>query len=377
MRVLIACGGTGGHIYPGLAVAEVLKKDGAQILFVGTAERMEADLVPRAGYDLATIKIVGFNRSLSFRNIFRNLINLIRLATLLPLFSSMRIIRRFRPDVIMGTGGYVCGPVLLAGKLLGYPTLVCETNSYPGLTNRILARLVDRVTLGYEVSRKFFPTKTNMTVTGSPVRPSFFSQSNKSDPVIDELNPQRKTILVVGGSLGAAAINKAVQEACGILDTNELLANSLQVIHVLGKRFFSAAKSAELKAKFIHLRYLPVDYIHEMAGVMQHTDLIICRAGASVISEVTTVGLPAICIPWSGAAEDHQTLNATMLRKAGAGMIISDQELCGEALAQAVQEILCNDSRLEEMKHASRSLAQIDASEQIVKIVKEMGRGDS
>jgi len=356
MRVLIAAGGTGGHIYPGIAVAnEVMRRDPAStVRFVGTARGLENRLVPHAGFELSIIESSGLkNVSMAAR---------LRGLFVLPqsILAARRLIREFRPDIVVGAGGYVSGPVLLAAAMLGLPTLVMDSNALPGWTNRRLARFVDRATVSFAEALPYFRGKG--VLTGNPVRSEFFEIPAKPR------DAKRFDLLIFGGSQGARAINDAMIEALPHLAE---MKEALHITHQTGEsefdkvqRGYEAASwraSAEVKR-----------YIDDMVGEFARADLIICRAGATTSAELVAAGKGAIMIPFPLAADDHQRKNAEALERGGAARMILQKDLSGERLASEIMALLHEPERITEMEIAGRKLARRDAAAATVELMAEL-----
>ncbi len=364
MKILFTGGGTGGHIYPALAVADKLKSRLAEldVLFVGTETGLEAEIVPQAGYDLKTIPVEGFPRRLTWR----------WLVTAgkagLGLLQANRIISDFNPDIVVGTGGYVAGPTVLAAALRGVPTLIHEQNAYPGLTNRMLARVVDKIALTTDQADQYFNYSEKTVVTGNPVRPEILSKRKLPAYRELDLDPQRKVILIVGGSRGAKSINQALVDIYSDLQTTDW-----QVIHITGKRDFSwvAEKAEQQGLENLEAGELRIEsYLHNMASALAAADLIVSRAGATMLAEVNACGLPAVLIPYPHAAENHQEYNARALEEAGAAEVILDKELTGKKLFRIIKEIV--NYRLEEMGRASENMGQLRAADKIIDLILEL-----
>lgn len=359
MRVLIAGGGTGGHVYPGITIAQAIRerKPGAEILFVGTREGLEADVVPREGFALETIPLVGIPRRLSPR---------LALAIWLAgkgFFAALRLVKRFRPDLVVGTGGYVCGPVVLAGLILGVPSAIQEQNAFPGLTNRLLGRLVRRVFLGYEEAARHFP-RDKVMVTGNPIRAGILTADRAEAAARLGLDPELTTVLVVGASQGARSLNEALLTCLPRL----LLQPRLQVLHIAGKRNYEAVREA-----MGHLNLPPamaervslVPYLHEMPAAYAVADLVVSRAGAISLAEMTARGLPLILVPFPYAAADHQLFNARALERKGAAKVILDRELNGERLLAEILSLLRDPTALARMRRASQACGRPEAARAI------------
>jgi UDP-N-acetylglucosamine--N-acetylmuramyl-(pentapeptide) pyrophosphoryl-undecaprenol N-acetylglucosamine transferase len=356
MRVLVAAGGTGGHIYPGIAVAkELMRRDaGSEVRFVGTARGLETRLVPQAGFELSLIESAGLkNVGLGAR---------LRGLWLLPksFIAARRLIREFRPDIVVGAGGYVSGPVLLTAAMMNVPTLVMESNALPGWTNRVLARFVDRATVSFEAALPFFRGKG--VVTGNPVRREFFDIPAK------RRDPARFAVLVFGGSQGARAINEAMTGALTHMESHR---DALFITHQTGEADFEKVRKAYEAAGWTE-RSDVRRYIDDMVASFAATDLIIARAGATTSAELVAAGKAAIMIPFPFAADDHQRKNAEALQAEGAARMILQQELTPERLAAEITRLVQAPDELTRMEEASRRLARGDAASATVELMEKM-----
>ena len=356
MRVLIAAGGTGGHIYPGIAVAkEVMRRDPqSEVGFVGTERGLETRLVPQAGFDLWFIESAGL-KNVGMGARLRGLL-------LLPksFFAAKRLIREFSPDIVVGAGGYVSGPVLLTAALLRIPTLVMESNALPGFTNRRLARFVDRAAVTFEAALGYFRGKG--VVTGNPVRREFFDIPPKSR------DATRFSVLVFGGSQGARAINEAMAAALPNLEAER---ERLRITHQTGEADFEKVQAAYIDAGWGESAEVR-RYIDNMVAEFAAADLIICRAGATTSAELVAAGKAAIMIPFPQAADDHQRKNAEALQAAGAARMILQQELTGERLASEITALVQAPEDLTMMEEMSRKLARGDAAAATVDMMEEL-----
>jgi UDP-N-acetylglucosamine--N-acetylmuramyl-(pentapeptide) pyrophosphoryl-undecaprenol N-acetylglucosamine transferase len=353
MRVLVAAGGTGGHIYPGIAVAkEVMRRDaGSEVRFVGTARGLETRLVPQAGFELSLIESAGLkNVGVGAR---------LRGLWLLPksFVAARRLIREFRPQIVIGAGGYVSGPVLLTAALMRVPTLVMESNALPGWTNRVLARFVDRATVSFEAALPFFRGKG--VVTGNPVRREFFDIAAKPR------DPARFAVLVFGGSQGARAVNEAVVAALAHIESHK---DVLFITHQTGEADFEKVRKGYSDAGWSE-RADVRRYIDDMVAAFASSDLVICRAGATTSAELVAAGKAAIMVPFPFAADDHQRKNAEALQEAGAARMILQRELTGERLAQELTRLVRAPEELTRMEEMSRRLARGDAASATVDLM--------
>lgn len=370
MKYLIAGGGTGGHIYPALAIAGALREQdpAARFLFIGTGHGLEAELVPRAGYTLEKVELYGFQRRLSWRNVK----NLYLLAA--SLWQVRRILREFRPDVVVGTGGYVCGPVVAQAARLGIPTLIQEQNALPGVTNKILGRMVDVVALGYaEAAASFAGRKARIVVTGNPVRPDLLCEERAAACRFFGLNPELPVVLVTGGSQGARSVNQA---ALAMLLRCVKENKPVQILHITGQTDYNniirSLESAGLAPNDPAAIFRVLPYVHEMPKALAAATLAISRAGAIGLAELSLRGVPAILVPYPYAAENHQEINARSLEKRGAAIMVRDAELTGEVLFEIVDRLLGDSARLQEMAAAAVEAAHPEATAAIAGLVRQL-----
>ena len=356
MRVLIAAGGTGGHIYPGIAVAkEILRRaPGSEVRFVGTARGLENKLVPQAGFELSLIDSAGL------KNV--GLVARARGLLVLPksFLDARSLMKAFRPEVVIGAGGYVSGPVVLTAALLKVPTLVMESNALPGWTNRVLARFVDQAAVSFDAALPFFGGKA--VVTGNPVRREFFEIPTRVG------QPGQFSILVFGGSQGASAINEATIAALPSLAS---LKDALRLTHQTGEADFAKVSSAYTESGWGE-RASVRKYIDNMVDAFAEVDLVICRAGATTTAELIAAGKAAIMIPFPQAADDHQRKNAEALEAAGAGKMILQQDLSGERLADEIATLAREPNRITTMEQAARKLARGDAAAAVVDMIEKL-----
>lgn len=356
MKVLIAAGGTGGHIYPGIAVAgEIIGRDPeSEVLFVGTARGLEKRIVPENGFQLSLINSTGL------KNV--GVVGKLKGLSVLPksFLEARKIIRQFRPHVVVGAGGYVSGPVLLMAAIMGVPTMVMDSNALPGFTNRQLARFVEKAALTFEEAVPFFGKKG--IVTGNPVRREFFDIPAKE-------RGDAFHVLIFGGSQGARAINTAMVEALPHLSA---YAGKLTVTHQTGEADFENVKGAYSLSIFATADVRP--FISDIFVEFGKADLLICRAGATTCAEVSAAGKAVIMIPLPTAADDHQRKNAESLEKSGAAKMILQSDLSGEALANAVKGLVEAPKIISDMETAAKSLGRPDAAKTTVDIIEELKR---
>lgn len=350
MNIIIAGGGTGGHLFPGMAIAEEfrIRDAGTRIVFIGTERGLENRVLPGSGYELKLIDIAGIKG--------RGLRSLGAMAKIpRSLFQSVGIIREVRPDIVIGVGGYASGPAVAAAHLLGIRTAIAEQNAFPGLTNRILGRFVDRIFLTFPDKEKKFSAK-KVIVSGNPVRSAFCrSEKRKVDSSF--------TVLVFGGSQGARNINNAVLEALPFLKT----ISGLKVVHQTGPAEYDRIAEAyriAIRGAGINAEILP--FIADMASACNAADLLVCRSGATSIAEITACGKAAILIPFPFAVADHQTQNARVLVDAGAAEMIPEKNLTGQYLASRIQELYNHREQIAKMETNSAKLANLNSAVVIV-----------
>ena len=354
IRILLSGGGTGGHIFPAIAIANAIKAKvpAAEFLFVGAKERMEMQRVPAAGFEIEGLWISGLQRKLTFDNLsfpFKVISSLIK---------AKRIIRRFRPDVVIGTGGYASGPTLRAAATLGIPTLIQEQNSFPGITNKMLAGKADRICVAYEGMEKFFPAG-KIRLTGNPIRHELAHSTAGKAEALDafSLKPGKSTLLVIGGSLGAKTINKSIQQGLQLL-----AAHNIQLIWQTGNGF--AAEASDSVKPYTDLGFTTTAFISRMDLAYAAADMVVSRAGAIAISELCAVGKPVILVPSPNVTEDHQTKNSLALTGKSAAIMITDAD-AREKLVPAIVELAGNPAKQTELKQNIRNMALVNAADTI------------
>lgn len=371
MRVLIACGGTGGHINPGLAIADIIKAKypEAEFLFAGTPKGMEAKLVPKAGYKLETIKVAGFQRKISLENVGRNIKAAAYLAS-----SGRRakeIINKFKPDLAIGTGGYAAGPVIRKAAKMGIPTAIHEQNAYPGVTNRLLSKEVDYVMLTVIEALDFMDKdKFEYSVTGLPVR----SGINK----ISKTEARKKlgingdfTVLSFGGSLGAGCINETMTETFKWHVGKGLKINHIHGYGGMGKETFpQAMQAAGIPLKSDRVRI--TEYINDMDVCLAAADLVICRSGASTLAELEAAGKASILIPSPIVAGNHQYHNAMVLGKAGAAVVIEQKDVSSERIISEIEKLYNDPDKVEVMSACAEKLHLKDTNERILAVIEKL-----
>ena len=369
MKVLLAGGGTAGHINPALAIAGYIKnkRNDAEFLFIGNRGGMEQRLVPQAGFDIKSITISGFKRSFSPKSMLENVKTVSR--TFTSSREAKKIIAEFKPDICIGTGGYVSGPVIRTAAKMGIPCIIHEQNAYPGITNKMLAKSVKKVMLAVPDAKKYFDKNVDFVITGNPVRQEILTA--KKEESRKELGlDNRPVVLSFGGSLGARKINEAVAD----LVARSGIDGRYQHIHAYGSYGDWFPQLGEEKGTDIadcsNLDIRP--YIDNMPTCMAAADLVICRAGAITLSEIQAMGKPAILIPSPNVAENHQYHNAMALVNAGAADIIEEKDLTGAALMRKTDKMLLNPEKLEKYSENSRKMAITDANERIYSVVKKV-----
>jgi UDP-N-acetylglucosamine--N-acetylmuramyl-(pentapeptide) pyrophosphoryl-undecaprenol N-acetylglucosamine transferase len=341
MKIVIAGGGTGGHLFPGIAIAQTLKAEyDAEVLFVGTEKGIESREVPKAGFDLEVIEVAGLKRvgPLQF---LKSLVAIPR-----ALLQSGKILRRFGATAVIGVGGYASGPLVLMAAILGIPTAICEQNSVPGLTNKILSKFVKRIFCSFEKSKEYFPAR-KCEMAGNPVRQSFLSATSET---------QHGLIFTFGGSQGAQILNDNVPAALGLIKSR---GHSITAIHQTGRSGLEQVQAAYHNAD-VTADVTP--FIDKMAEIYLKADLVICRAGATSCAELTALGVPAILIPFPFAADDHQRHNALDLAHSGAALILEQTDLTPERLADQIEALLTERPRRDAIAKSAKKKGRPDAS---------------
>ncbi len=359
MHILFAGGGTAGHINPALAVAGYIKEKhpDAKISYIGTANKLEATLVPRQGYDFYTIDVAGFQRSLTPKNIARNVAAVYKAVN--SSVKARKILKAIKPDIVIGTGGYVSGPVVREAQKLGIKTAIHEQNAYPGVTTKMLSKSADKVLLAYKEAAKYLQTKNKCIVTGNPVRQNLVNASREEARKALGLD-SRPLILSFGGSLGARAINESVT---GLIRHHNG-SGKYYHIHATGKSGYDTMLSA-LADIALSDEITVKDYIYDMDVCMAAADIVISRAGAITLSEIQALGKAAVLIPSPYVAENHQFHNAMSLKNAGAADIIEEKDLSAELLIKTVERMADNKTLLSAMSENAKKSAIIDANERI------------
>ena len=357
LKFILSGGGTGGHIYPAIAIANELKKrfPEAEFLFVGAKDKMEMQKVPQAGYAIKGLWIAGLQRKLTLQNA------LFPIKLLSSLWESRKILKSFKPDVVIGTGGFASGPLLNVANSLNIPTLIQEQNSYPGITNKLLSKKAAKICVAYENLERFFP-KEKMILTGNPVRQDLIDVSSKREEAIAffKLDPKKKTLLVLGGSLGARRINQLIEK-----ELQGLLSQKVQIIWQCGKLYlddYSKYNSAQVQV---------VAFIERMDLVYAAADVVISRAGASSVSELCIVGKPVIFIPSPNVAEDHQTKNAQVIVDKKGAIMIKESALEDE-FSIVLEALLKDEGKQQLLGDNIKKLALPQATIQIVDEIEKL-----
>ncbi|MET0946336.1 MAG: undecaprenyldiphospho-muramoylpentapeptide beta-N-acetylglucosaminyltransferase [Flavobacterium sp.] len=356
-KFILSGGGTGGHIYPAIAIANELKTQfpDAEFLFVGAQDKMEMQKVPQAGYEIKGLWIAGLQRKLTLQNLMFPL----KLAT--SLLESRRIIKQFKPNVVIGTGGFASGPLLQAAGSAGIPTVIQEQNSFPGITNKLLSKRANAICVAYENLERFFP-KEKIVLTGNPVRQDLIDIESKRNEAITfyGLDPNKKTLLVLGGSLGARRVNQLIEK-----ELQNMLSQNVQIIWQCGKLYFEDYKKHQQQ----HVRV--VDFIERMDFVYAAADVIISRAGASSVSELCIVGKPVIFIPSPNVAEDHQTKNAQAIVDAKGAILLKESDLDSQ-FSIVFEALMKDDGKQKQLSANIKKLAMPNATKVIVEEIKKL-----
>ncbi|MFZ4619843.1 MAG: undecaprenyldiphospho-muramoylpentapeptide beta-N-acetylglucosaminyltransferase [Bacteroidota bacterium] len=357
--ILFACGGTGGHLYPAIAMAEeILKQDrSAKIVFAGTKAKIEARVVPQKGFEFHTIWISGFSRRLTVNNL------LFPVKVITALLQSFFLMKKVRPDVVVGTGGYVCGPVLFVSSLLGIPTVVHESNSFPGVTTRLLASRMTKVFITFDVTKKWLSPSAKTELVGNPTREELSLISKDESCKYFGLDPAKKTVFAFGGSLGAASINKAMPEL-----VKDAVANDYQVIWQTGESDWKSASSVPQ-----HSNLKVMKYVDRMDCGYAAADVIVSRSGATTLAELTRLGKPAVLVPYPFAAANHQEMNAETMVESGAAVMIKDNEI-EKKLMIVVHGLLFDATKQQHMAEQSRLLGKPNAGKEIAANILSMVR---
>ncbi|MEO7977085.1 undecaprenyldiphospho-muramoylpentapeptide beta-N-acetylglucosaminyltransferase [Flavobacterium sp.] len=356
-KFILSGGGTGGHIYPAIAIANELKLQfpDAEFLFVGAKDKMEMQKVPQAGYEIKGLWIAGIQRKITFQNM------MFPFKLISSLLDSNKIIRNFKPNVVIGTGGFASGPLLRAAGSAGIPTVIQEQNSFPGITNKLLSKKANAICVAYENLERFFP-KGKIVLTGNPVRQDLIDISSKKEEAIAfyNLDPNKKILLVLGGSLGARRINQLIEK-----ELKNILSHDIQIIWQCGKLYFGDYKKYNLPNVKV------VDFIERMDFVYAAADVIISRAGASSVSELCIVGKPVIFIPSPNVAEDHQTKNAQSIVDAKGAILLKESELDSQ-FSIVFEALLKDKGKQNQLSENIKKLAMPNATKAIIEEIKKL-----
>ena len=356
IKVIISGGGTGGHVFPAIAIAHALNKKiaDAEILFVGAKGKLEMEKVPAAGFKIIGLNIAGFQRRFTFKNF------VFPFKLILSLIKAKKILKDFKPDIVVGVGGYASGPVLRMATKMKIPTVIQEQNSYPGITNKILAHKVDKICVAYKGMEKFFP-KSKIYLTGNPVRQEVIDIEGKEEKASNyfNLNPDFKTVLIVGGSLGARTINESVIKHLDLFEKN-----NIQLIWQTGKTFYAQATPYALKYNNIRI----FEFISQMDLAYAAANVIVSRAGAIAISEICSIKKPAVLIPSPFVAEDHQTKNAMSLVNYNAAILLKDAD-AGENLGKTIIDLFNNESLQYNLRKNIAGLEFLNAADVIAELI--------
>jgi UDP-N-acetylglucosamine--N-acetylmuramyl-(pentapeptide) pyrophosphoryl-undecaprenol N-acetylglucosamine transferase len=361
MKVVVSGGGTGGHIYPALALIREIQKetDNAEFLYIGTEKGLESKLVPRENIPFKSIHITGFKRKLSFENV-KTILRFMK-----GVSRSKQILKEFQADVVIGTGGYVCGPVVYAASKLGIPTIIHEQNSVPGLTNKFLSRYVDRIAVCFSEAKSFFPEE-KVVMTGNPRASEVLNQDGIKGRISAGLNLTDPVVLIVGGSRGARPINDAVVQSLMVFGKRPY-----QVLYVTGEvHYEKVKKEVELSGSPKNVVVKP--FVHNMPQVLAGIDLTVARAGATTLAELTSLGIPSILIPSPYVTNNHQEKNARSLSDHGAAKLLLEKDLTRDTLLESIDQILLNESSLQEMKQEAKKLGIPDSAQRLYRLMQEL-----
>ncbi len=363
MKVIIAGGGTGGHLFPGLAIAEEFKRrdENNEVVFVGTEHGIEARIIPREGYPIKFVRSEGI--------VGKSLLKMIKAVAeiVLTALDARRILKDLTPDIVIGVGGYSSGAIVLIAGLRSIPTMVHEQNSVPGLTNKLLGKIATRVCVTYHESITYFPMGKTF-LTGNPIRGKILKGDRDAACRLFSLAEDTFTVFIFGGSSGARSINRAMVDALNHLTD---LRDNIQFLHQTGDRDFENIREAYRKAG---MKGTVAPFIYQMAEAYAVADVVVSRAGATTLAEITALGKPAILVPYPYAAGRHQEFNAVKLREIGAAFMVPDDEIRGETLANNIRELYENEALRAEMRRSSQGLGRPDACGRIVDIAMSIVR---
>lgn len=365
MRVVLTGGGTGGHIYPALAVAkEILRHEPqATFLYIGTTNGIEASVVPKHGIPFESIEISGLKRKISLENV----------KTVLQFFRSVsrskEILRRFKPDVVIGTGGYVCGPVVYAAAKLGIKTIIHEQNVEPGITNKFLSRYVDKVAVSFEESLPYFSAGKTV-LTGNPRATEVIHADAEKGREALHIPNDKKIVLIVGGSRGARAINESAFQFISSMSKFP----DCHFVYVTGEVHFDTVNFQVQEKKIIPSNFTLLPYVHDMPDLLAATQVIVNRAGASFLAEITALGVPAVLIPSPYVTNNHQEKNARGLEKAGAALVLLERDLTGVTLEKALAQLLLDEKKWSSMRQSSLQLGMPEAATRIYELLRSLSQ---
>lgn len=363
MKIVVSGGGTGGHIYPALALIREIQKENkdAEFLYIGTEQGLEGKLVPRENIPFKSIHISGFKRKLSVDNI-KTVYRFIK-----GVADSKKMLKEFKADVVIGTGGYVCGPVVYAAAKLGIPTIIHEQNSVPGLTNKFLSRYVNKVAICFEEAKSFFPSE-KVVFTGNPRASEVLEQDGVKGRLSVGLKLDEPAVLIFGGSRGARPINEAV-----VKSLSELGNKPYQILYITGDVHFNdVLKEVELVGNPTNVIIKP--FVHNMPEVLAGIDLTVSRAGATTLAELTSLGIPSILIPSPYVTNNHQEKNALALSEHGAAKLLVEKELTSKKLVEEIDRVLLDQEQLAIMKKSAKELGVQDAATRLYSVMKELTR---
>ncbi len=360
MRVLITGGGTGGHINPALAIAQKVRQQDPsnEILYVGTKTGLESELVPKEGFEFKYVTAKFLRRKISIDNVKTVF------ASVKGVMEAMRIISEFKPDIVVGTGGYVCGPVVLAASIKKVPTMIHEQNVFPGITNKMLAKVVDVVGISFVEAEKYFPeqVRKKLILMGNPVRKDVLNADRRKSRTKLNLKPDDVLIYSFGGSGGQISLNESIIEVIKKYNGQK----NIRIIHVTGKKLYDGFLNKIKEENIILDNNIDIkDYMYDAATALSGSDIVIGSAGAITIAEITLIGVPSILIPKTYTAENHQEYNARVLEKEGAARVILEKDLTGKELTLAIEDIIRNKSLLKTMALNSKRMGNIDVENKI------------
>lgn len=360
MRVLITGGGTGGHINPALAIAQKVRNESPsnEILYVGTKNGLESELVPKAGFSFKYVTAKYLRRKISFENV-KTLF-----ASIKGVMEAIKIINDFKPDIVVGTGGYVCGPVVLAASLKKVPTMIHEQNVFPGITNKMLSKVVDVIGISFEEAEKYFPmeARKKLVLVGNPVRKDILNADRRKSRAKLNLHPDEILIYSFGGSGGQLSLNEAMIDVIKKYNGQR----NVKVIHVTGKKMYDSFMEDIKKEKILLESNMEIlDYMYDAATALSASDIVIGSAGAITIAEITVIGVPSILIPKTYTAENHQEYNARVLEKEGAAKVILEKDLDGKQLIKEIEGIIDNKNVLKTMSLNSKRMGNMDVENKI------------